>query len=122
MVSPRRADPSLYTSYVSNTRNFFSDSGNRGAGKIGSIPGLSHDLNGEKLVVWDGTGGAGHAFLTEVLAAAGVTAVVEQIASPDDIVKACPGSLSSVSPCYGAVYFDVVNEQTGQLVRIVGIL
>lgn len=68
-------------------------------------------------MVYDGTGGSGRAFLSEVLAAAGVSGVnVEQIESPDAIVNACPGSLSSVSSCFAAVYFDTLNEDTGQLV------
>lgn len=102
---------------VLREQQFYKDSGNRGEGKIGNLPSLPSDLDGSKLVIYDGTGGPGRSFIDETLAAVGVNAEIEQISSPDQIVNACPGSLSSVSACFGAIYIDSLNEETGEMVR-----
>jgi hypothetical protein len=113
------ASPLALANY--GTQNFYGDEGNRGDGKISSLRSLPHDLKGNKLVVYDATGGSGRTFLDDALTAVGVDgAKIEQLDSPGSIVNACPGSLSSVSECFAAVFFDSLNEQTGELVSYSG--
>ncbi|KLT40780.1 P-loop containing nucleoside triphosphate hydrolase protein [Cutaneotrichosporon oleaginosum] len=108
--------PAAYSSYVAQTSEFYKDAGNRGAGRIAVLPEVPSDLLGYKLVMYDPSG-SGAPLLQSALASAGVDSGVniETIENKDDISRACRSNLNGRSDCYGAVFFDAVNADTGEL-------
>lgn len=130
--------PLLYTSYIIQTivsstvldpfslsshmaadamQNFYKDQGDRGAGHIAPLSTLPSDLLNSKLVVYDPTG-AGASLLNSALASAGVSpdVAIETIQDTNDIILACSSNLNGRSNCFGAVFFDAVDAQSGELV------